>query len=118
MDHGARRNLHRRELKISTEKRETTAHRLCKSEPNERLGAGMTVIHELLHERYSYKLVKGLQFSIKENAASESCCAQTTSSESKLGSIDIRYPIPHIQQLTLNQLGLHMGKTSDTTQDD
>ena len=103
MDHGTGRNLHRSELKISTIKRETTAQRPCNSEPNERLGAGMALIHELMHKRYSHTLVKRLLFSIKENDASEFCFAQATSSESKLGSINVRCPIPHMQQLPLNQ---------------
>ena len=103
MDASPRRNLHMSELKISTIKRETTAHRPCNSEPNERLGAGMALIHEFMQKRYSHTLVKRPPFSIKENAASDFCFAQATSSESKLGSINVRYPIPHIQQLPLNQ---------------
>ena len=63
----------------------------------------MTLIHKLMQERYSHTLVQRLLFSIKENAASEFCCAQATSPESKLDSIDVRYPILHMQQLPLNQ---------------
>ena len=102
LDHGTGRNLHRRGLKISTIKRETTAHRPFNSESNERLVAVIILIHELMQERYSHTLIQRLLFSIKENAASEFCCAKATSPESNLGFIDVRYPIPHMQQLPLN----------------
>ena len=96
-DYGTCRNLHRRGLKVSTIKRETTAHCPCNSELNERLGARMSPIRKLKHKRYSHALVKRLLFNIRENSASKSCYAQATSLETKLGSIDVRYPIPYMQ---------------------
>ena len=102
LDHGTGRNLHRCGLKIISIKRETTAHRPFNSEPNERLVAGMTLIHELMQERYNHTLVQRLLFSIKENAALKFCCAKATSPESKLGSNNLRYPIINMQQLPLN----------------